>query len=129
MVHAPSNQELLDVLKLELHFLEHGGYYPSVKTPRDQKTVFRDSPSCVNLGNPERTTPCILCSLIYFVPPEARNEDAPCHHIPLDDEGTTLATLGAEAGEEQKERLEAWLKNKIAELEAAIENENRSRPE
>lgn len=43
--------------------------------------------------------------------------------------GTTLATLGAEAGEEQREYVKTWLKSKIAELEAAIENENRSRPE
>ena len=43
-------KDLLDALKLELKFLERGGYEPSVREPRKELSTFLDSPSCLNYG-------------------------------------------------------------------------------
>jgi hypothetical protein len=108
-------QALLNALKLELKFCELGGYEPSVlgRLParasendpismffhestrewRKERSVFRDSPSCLNYGLPEREHPCSECWLIDFVPAEKRGEAVPCHHIPLNEHGDTVATL------------------------------------
>jgi len=43
-------------------------------------------------------------------------EDVPCHHIPLNREGTTIAT--AQSEEELRENVKHWLKRTIARIEA-----------
>ena len=69
------DRDTLEVLKAELDFVEKGGYGRSVKTPWQPTSIFRDSPSCINLGDLDRTHPCSECVLIDFVPPEARTQD------------------------------------------------------
>jgi len=105
-------------LKAELNFAEKGGYGRAVKTPWQPTSIFQDSPSCLNLGDPERTHPCSECLLIDFVPTEARGEEVPCHHIPLNAAGTTVDAL--EWKENQRvteEAVEGWLRSTIARLE------------
>jgi len=118
----PTNpQQLLEALKFELYFLERGGYERSVREPRQELSVFRDSPSCLNYGLEARKYPCSDCFLINFVPPEKREESRPCHHILLNDRGDTLETLQGWGHDfEVQEALRAWLKKTIADLEADL---------
>ena len=126
----------LEALKLELEFCERGGYetllgrFPARASERDPKircnerqmrkerSVFRDSPSCLNYGLPVREHPCSECWLMSFVPAEKRGEAVPCHHIPLNEEGDTVASLGGpgDAPDVQKAVLD-WLRRTIPQLE------------
>lgn len=115
------NQELLlDALKFELRFLDHGGYERSVREPREELSVFQDSPSCLNYGSVAKTHPCSECFLIKFVPLNKQGASVPCHHIRLNDRGDTLASLeGYGRDFRVQEALRGWLEKTIAELEAA----------
>ena len=115
---SQDDRDGIEVLKAELDFIEKGGYGRSVKTPQQPTSVFQDSPSCLNLGDPERTHPCNECRLIDFVPPDERAESVPCHHIPLDSTGRTIDEL--ESNQNQRETEDAvknWLRATITRLE------------
>jgi hypothetical protein len=111
-------RDVLEVLKFELNFLEQGGYGRPVHAPQKPTSIFQDSISCLNFGDPQRSHPCSECMLIDFVPESSRNEDVPCHHIPLTPTGETVATLEER---ENQQRLEAatigWLRAVIARME------------
>jgi len=135
-------QTLLNALKLELEFCERGGYKPLVgrfparasendpisaflfdegkREMRKERSVFQDSPSCLNYGLPVREHPCSECWLIDFVPAEKRDESVPCHHIPLNDRGETVATLGGpgDAPDVQEAVLD-WIRRTVEQLEGA----------
>lgn len=120
------SRESLQVLKAELDFIEKGGYGRSVKTPWQPTSVFQDSSSCLNLGDPDRAHPCTECLLMDFVPSADRTEAVPCHHIPLDAMGRTIDEL--EWNENQSETEDAvkdWLRATIKRLEAAEAGEGR----
>ena len=135
-------QALLNVLKLELKFCELGGYKPvqgrlparasendpismclfhkSTQESRKELYVFRDSPSCLNYGLPVREHPCSECWLIDFVPAEKRGEAVPCHHIPLNERGDSVATLrGPGDAPDVQEAVLGWLRGMIQQLEGA----------
>jgi hypothetical protein len=135
-------QTLLNALKLELQFCERGGYktmvgrlparasendpfskflFPEGKRDvRNERSIFRDSPWCLNHRLPIREHPCSECQLINFVPTEKRGEVVPCHHIPLNERGDTLATLGGPGDAPQvQQAVRDWLRRKIQELEPA----------
>src|SRR5579863_1610532 len=115
---AKDTRDILEVLKSELNFLKNGGYGRSVRTPWLPTSVFQDSLSCINFGDPNRTLPCQECILMQFVPPERRKEDVPCHHIPLDDLGETIHMLERwETQEEMEKVFEKWLTATIARME------------
>jgi hypothetical protein len=115
---AQDDRDLLEVLKFELSFLEHGGYGRSVRTPWKPTSMFEDSLTCLNFGDPSRTHPCNQCLLYDFVPENSRNENVPCHHIPINQKGDTLATLDQGYNQiELEESLRSWLRNMIARLE------------
>ena len=112
------DRDTIDVLMAELDFVEKGGYGRSVKTPWQPTSIFQDSPSCLNLGDPAKTHPCSECLLIDFVPPEARTEDVPCHHIPLNASGATIDGLEFEGNRpEMEEAVRSWLRETINKLE------------
>lgn len=116
---AKDTRDVLDVLKAELNFLKSGGYGRSVRTPWLPTSVFQDSLTCINFGDPNRTRPCEECLLMQFVPPEHRKENVPCHHIPLDDLGETIHMLERWETQAEMERVyEKWLVATIARLEA-----------
>jgi hypothetical protein len=111
-------KELIEKLKLELRFLEKGGYSPSVHEPHKAQRVFRDSVSCPNLGTEVKVEPCSSCYLIAFVPPEHRDKEDACHYIPLNAKGDTAISLLHEGGEEALHgALRTWLESTIAWLE------------
>jgi len=114
---SKDERDILELLKTELDFIEKGGYGLSVRTPWKPTSSFRDSLTCVNYALPEKTHPCTECHLIDFVPRESRNEEVPCHAIPLTAAGDTAESL---EGDQTKleEALKDWMRKKIAEIEA-----------
>jgi hypothetical protein len=111
-------KELIGKLKLELQFLEEGGYSPSVHEPHKTQRVFRDSVSCPNLGSELKVEPCSSCYLIAFVPPEHREKEDACHYIPLNAKGDTAVSLLRDGGEDALQgALRTWLKSTIGWLE------------
>ena len=117
-------RDALEVLKAELDFIEKGGYGRSVRTPWKPTSVFQDSLSCLNYGYPYRAHPCGECLLGDLVPEGGRAEPVPCHHIPLDEEGTTIESVESEDNQQKlEEKVKAWLRTKIKEIE-----DERARP-
>jgi hypothetical protein len=128
----PNKQpQMLEALKLELHFLENGGYEPSVHCePRKQATLFLDSPLCLNVlpvkgAYPAECGlfPCSKCWLIGFVPAARRYAPIPCHHIPLNQRGDTIASMGPSMKKSGgdltvHDTVRNWLYAKRQELEA-----------
>ena len=116
------SKEMMGRLKLELAMLEKGGYYPSVREPRQEPRIFRDSITCLNVGLEEKQEPCSSCFLIQFVPPEHGQKEEPCHYIPLNQAGETVASLQGD-----RDRLQAallgWLHTTLARLEAEAARE------
>ena len=83
--------------------------------PLHQSTYpHQDSLTCLNFADSPRTHPCAKCILMQYVPESRKGEDVPCHHIPLDQESRTIATLDATEAEEV---LKRWLRHEINTLE------------
>jgi hypothetical protein len=115
---ANDARDILEVLKFELNFLEHGGYGRSVRTPWKPTSVFQDSLSCINFNDPERPHPCTNCLLYDMVPDRARDHDVPCHHIPLNAAGETIDSMERQATQiEMEEAVKDWLRAKIQSIE------------
>ena len=89
---SEDKRDVLEVLRYELNFLEQGGYGNWYSTPWGPASIFQDSLTCPNHGDPTRPHACHECLLYDFVPEEYRTEDVPCHHIPLNRQGVTVAT-------------------------------------
>jgi hypothetical protein len=118
MSTSTDDRDLLDVLKFELDFVDQGGYGRSVRTPWKKTSTFQGSLSCINFGDPKRTYPCNDCQLMQFVPLEARSEDVPCHHIPLDETGRTVDTIEQKGSQEEiEESVKNWLRTTVQRLE------------
>lgn len=116
--------DLLDMikqLKLERSILRDGGYGRSVHTATKEEQLFRDSVTCLNVGQTVRKHPCSDCLLWEFVPKDKMEEDIPCHHIPLNSEKTTIAAM-EERGDRDtaEEALRGWLDRTIAKLEEEL---------
>lgn len=115
---SKDERDMLDLLRSELDFIEKGGYGRDVRTPWRERSVFRDSLSCVNYALPEQAHPCNECHLIDLVPPEKRNEVVPCHSILLTESGDTIETLDGNQSV-LEDVLKHWLRRKIREIETA----------
>jgi len=115
---AADLKDILEQLKLERSILKDGGYGRSVRTPWRPTTLFRDSVTCLNFGEEVRKHPCSECLLWEWVPEAARNEDIPCHHIPLNEKGDSIASLEETADRDYAEQaLLEWLDTTILKLE------------
>lgn len=111
-------KEIIEKLKLEAGIVRDGGYNPSVHDPHSQPRIFRDSVSCLNVGLEIKKEPCDDCLLMTFVPPEHRDRENPCHYIPLNAKGETVASLEAAGDRERlQEELLSWLEDAIARAE------------
>lgn len=114
---SEDRRDVLQVLRYELNFLQQGGYSRSFREGR-AISPFQDTLTCLNFGEPMRPHACRECILYDFVPKESRTEDVPCHFIPLNQEGTTIAKLLAKGETHEVETsLQEWLRNTIAVLE------------
>lgn len=108
----------LELLQAELDHIEKGGYGRPVGTPWKPTSVFQDSLTCLNYGFPYRAHSCSECFLNELVPLESRAEEVPCHHIPLNAEGTTIEGLESEENQQKLEAgVKVWLRAKINEIE------------
>lgn len=110
-------EEALQLLRYQLNFLEQGGF-SRVADQKRAPSPFRDSMTCLNYGDPLRPHACRECILYQFVPDPARTEDIPCHYIPLDESGRTIASSLREGKTaDLNAALQQWLKQAIAKLE------------
>ena len=117
------NRDLLDVLRLELNFLEKGGYGRSPRQPWRAQFIFEDSPTCMNYDSKEHPTPCSECVLMQFVPPERSREQIPCRYIPLNNIGETLDNLYRWSDQvETEETMKKGLRATIHRLEESHED-------
>ena len=120
-------RNLLEVLKFELSFLEQGGYGRSVRTPWKPTAMFQDSLTCLNYGEPTRPHPCNECLLYDFVPEPSRNENVPCHHIQLNDQGDTVDSVDRGYNQVKiEEKLRTWLRATIQKLEQQLQQEQKA---
>ena len=111
-------RDILELLKDELDFIEKGGYGRSVRTPWQSKSIFQDSLSCINYGDPHRAQPCTECHLLEFVSPENQTEEVPCHFMPLNTDGETIEDLALQDNQAKLEReVSAWLRARIKQIE------------
>lgn len=121
---AKDERDILEVLKGELNFIEQGGYGRSVRTPWQPKSIFQDSLTCINYADPDHIHPCDDCHFFGFVGPEHQREEVPCHFIPLNENGETIAALEADDNQAKLERnVRDWLHAKNRQIE-----EERSKP-
>ena len=113
---AKDDRDILELLKDELAFIEQGGYGRSVRTPWLPKSVFQDSLTCINFGDPDRAHPCDECHLIDFVANE--HHSVPCHFIALNEAGETIEDLEAQDNQAKLEAtLKQWMRAKIKQIE------------
>jgi hypothetical protein len=114
---SEDRRDVLQVLRYELNFLEQGGYSRNIRQGNGI-SPFQDTLSCLNFGEPTHPHTCHECFLYDFVPDASRTEDVPCHFIPLDDHGSTVAGL-LHSGDNHKLELmlQAWLRKAIAKFE------------
>src|SRR5918911_3596796 len=89
------DRDILELLKEELAFIEQGGYGRSVRTPWLPKSAFQDSLTCINYGYLDHPHPCSECRLTEMVDNQHSSEQVPCHFIPFNDAGETIADLEA----------------------------------
>jgi hypothetical protein len=115
-MESKDDRNILDALKEELSFIEKGGYGRSVREPWKPTSVFQDSPTCLCYPSRQHDD---CCFLIQFVPAGDRIRSVPCHHIPLNAEGVTIADL-EERNDQQalEEAVRGWLERMISGLEA-----------
>jgi hypothetical protein len=112
-----SRLKLLTLLKLELAFLERGGYGGAL--PWRPVSLFVDSPTCPNRLDAEQSTPCAECLLYQFVPGPSQQELQPCHFIPLNAAGETIYSMSRQYTQvEVEEAVRGWLKAEIQRIEA-----------
>jgi hypothetical protein len=108
-------RDILDVLKVELDFLEKGGYHRSVRTPRLPTSVFQDSTTCLCYPTHAHEDECVL---MKCVPAGEKSASIPCHQIPLNEAGETIEMLEARGDEQALEdAVKGWLRRRIAQIE------------
>lgn len=118
---AGNHRDVIEILRYELNFLEQGEFARAIGEGR-ASSPFQDTLSCLNYGDPLRPHACHECPLYEFVPEHARTEEAPCHHIPLDPAGRTIADFLKDKDAVGLERaLKIWLRRTIAELKLEAE--------
>lgn len=117
-------KEIIEGLKLQRSVLKDGGYGRSVRTPWKETQLFRDSLTCLNFDEPSMKHACNECLLWDWVPTEHRTDEIPCHFIPLNEKGESIASLEGAADRELAEQtLLEWLDSTISRLEEKLARE------
>jgi len=124
---SEDKRDVLEVLRYELNLIEQSGYGSWYSTPWGPASIFQDSLTCPNHGDPTRPHACHECLLYDFIPEKYRTEDVPCHHIPLNKHGDTVAAPQSE--EELRENVRHWLKRTIGRIEAERAKEKEAEQE
>jgi len=106
------NSRLLQLLSRELGFFDAGGYGQKFRSQWRPTLLLRDSPACINYSESGKHHPCRECPLFSLVAPDKKDKLVPCHYIPLNNGGTTIAELYAQGSQESLDRLyRSWLKD------------------
>ena len=119
----------LTTLKTELDFVDHGGYRKPVVARQplfcmetsaqpEPRTFFEDSPVCPKERH-AACDPASSCALMSFVPEGHRSDVLPCHHIPLNDRGDTIAKLEKNGNRAETETaIREWVARNVELAEA-----------
>ena len=111
-------RDLIRTLQKELKFFEEQGYGHTFRSLWRPTLLFRDSPICLNFRTSDPLLPCSKCRLFQFVPEQKRDLFMPCHHIPLDRDGHTIAQLYRRGTQQDLDLVfRAWLQSTIEKLE------------
>ncbi|HWQ56673.1 MAG TPA: hypothetical protein VN442_23505 [Bryobacteraceae bacterium] len=117
---ATKREDLIRLLEAELDLIEGGGYERAAGEPgQDDKPIFYHGIACINHWlvpghKPECHDDCIL---LDAVPEQHRTEGLPCHFIPLNDAGDTVASLEPLRDRERlEEEVKNWLRTSIRRL-------------
>jgi hypothetical protein len=111
---ATEDQRLLQVLQNEAEFFDAGGYGRTFRSGWRPTLLLRDSPTCINYRDTGRQNSCSQCPLFPLVAADQRERLVPCHHIPLNQRGETVADLYALGSQELlDQRYRNWLQEKI----------------
>lgn len=112
-----AGQGLLEVLCGHLEFLLGGGYTRGDFHWRP-KWALLDAPQC-RRGSAGDAGTCSGCPLAALAAAERKTGDYACYSIAVGDHGETMGELVATGDVPRIEKLlEAWLRSRIAELEA-----------
>lgn len=115
---SKDKRDLLTVLRLELEFLEKGGYRTSARADWRPQFIFQDSPTCLNVDPTQPSKPCSDCILMQLTPEDRRDKKIPCRYIPLNENGETIDSFYCTGTQEELEVAVAqWLKSTITRLE------------
>ena len=113
---------ILDELKLQRDILKDVGFDRSVSTAGKANRLFRDSIICLNLNEAYEKHPCTECVLWAWVPDNHKYENIPCHHIPIDRQGRSIAQLEVGGNRaEAEEALLVWIEATIQKLGRQLE--------
>lgn len=111
-------RDLIRTLQKELEFFGAQGYGHTFRSLWRPTLFFRDSPICLNFRTSNPLLPCGKCRLVRFVPEQKRDLFMPCHHIPLDRAGNTIAQLYRTGTQQNLDvAFRAWLSSTIKKLE------------
>lgn len=101
---------LLQALRTELAFFDAGGYGKPFRSGWRPTLLLRDSPACLNFNVTGRQAPCNQCPFFRLAPAADRDAILPCHHIPLDAAGNTIAGMYRKGTQKElDERYHDWL--------------------
>jgi hypothetical protein len=113
-----TKQDIIHLLKLEASIIEGGNFGRPVLLPWRGLTVLRDCLSCLNVAGFEDQRSCGSCFLLDHVPKRHRRSKLPCHHIPLNEKGDTIADLDRRGEQNEAPRvLLNWIRDFIKKLE------------
>src|SRR5437762_1144613 len=113
-----AGSKLLKILKRELDFFDTNGYGLPFRSSWRPTLLFRDSSVCLNFSSSQPLQPCSNCRLFKFVPVTQCATLMPCHHIPLNRNGDTIASLYRSGTQQQLDAaFHQWLRSTIEKSE------------
>ncbi len=111
-------KDLIYLLKLEVSIIEGGNYGRPVLMPWRNIILLRDCVTCLNMAGIDGPHKCQDCFLIDHVPEGCKQESVPCHYIPLNEKGETIAMLDRQGKRKEAEKaLLNWIRETIKKLE------------
>jgi hypothetical protein len=106
------NSRLLQALKTEIGFFDAGGYGQIFRSQWRPTLLLRDSPACANYSDSGRQNPCSRCPMFSLVPHDKKDKLVPCHFIPLDKCGRTIAWFYEHGSQESLDwHYRIWLED------------------
>jgi hypothetical protein len=106
------SHRLLQLLRTELSFFDAEGYGRMFRGQWRPTLLLRDSPACINYDDTGRQNPCRECPLFPLVAPDKKDSLVPCHYIPLNKGGVTIADLYKQGSQTSLDRLyRNWLED------------------